>query len=474
MNVVEAIYNPNLFRPYFKDLSSWSSWITLLKVLSNVPLSDLELALYQSCTARETPPEGFIKELWCVTGRRSGKSFVSAIVAVFTGLFVDFSKYLSKGEPGIIQVVASDKAQAGVVLKYVKGILRDSPIFSQYVVSELAESVELSTGIVIEVMPCSYRGIRGRTVVMGILDELSFWRAEGQNPDREVLAALRPSMATVPSSRLLVISSPYARYGLLYETVHEYFGKPTPDILIWKSDTRTMNPLISEEFIKREAAKDASAARSEWYGEFREDLEQFLDRTAIEACCVLPGPLAPRSGVGYRGFVDSSSGRGDAFTLSVGHREGEKIVVDLLKAWDPPFNPQQVTGEAAEILRQYRLDKVTGDRFSGGWIFSEFAKHHIDYQLCEKNRSELYLTLEPFVNTALIELPQDDRLIKELCGLERKRGKAGKDQIDHGRLGSDDRANSVAGLCYEGLKAEHLLFPLLRTGDTWKQEHIGL
>ena len=42
-------------------------------------------------------------------------------------------------------------------------------------------------------------------------------------------------------------------------------------------------------------------------------------------------------------------------------------------------------------------------------------------------------------------LPKSERLVNQLCGLERRVGRSGKDSIDHGPGAHDDLANSVAG-----------------------------
>ena len=56
--------------------------------------------------------------------------------------------------------------------------------------------------------------------------------------------AIRPAMATIPGSLLLVISSPYARSEILFEHYRDYCAKDDPDILVWQSSTRMMNPTI--------------------------------------------------------------------------------------------------------------------------------------------------------------------------------------------------------------------------------------
>jgi hypothetical protein len=95
-------------------------------------------------------------------------------------------------------------------------------------------------------------------------------------------------MATVPEAKLLVISSPYAKYGVMFEMYRRYYGQNDPNILIWRADTRTMNPTIRQEFIDQEVARDPEAGRSEWLGLFREDIEAAFSLEAIGQC-IIPG-----------------------------------------------------------------------------------------------------------------------------------------------------------------------------------------
>ena len=87
MNIVESIYDPNFFRPVFKDLETWRSWLTCLKAIFALPMDEKELALYQQCTGRQNLPQAPFKEVYLIVGRRGGKSFISALIAVFLALF---------------------------------------------------------------------------------------------------------------------------------------------------------------------------------------------------------------------------------------------------------------------------------------------------------------------------------------------------------------------------------------------------
>ena len=60
-----------------------------------------------------------------------------------------------------------------------------------------------------------------------------------------------------------------------------------------------------------------------------------------------------------------------------------------------------------------------------------------------------------------VDLPDNEYLVKELCALERRRGRSGKDHVDHPPRGRDDLANAVAGAAYEGFKFTDLIFPEL-------------
>jgi hypothetical protein len=445
VNIIDAIHNADLFKPCFKNLDTWRAWLTLLKALFGLSLTDQEMVLFEQCTGRKRPSSGEYRELWAIVGRRGGKSFVCAVTAVYLALFRDFKKYLSAGEHGVILIIAADRHQAQVILNYCKGILHSNPVFEQYIENELRESIALTNGIIIEVMSCSYRAIRGRTVVCGIFDEVSFWRIDGANPSVEVLAALRPSMSTIPNSKLLVISSPYARSGILYDHHREYFGSDDPDILVWLAPSRVMNPTISQQFIDKEISRD-EAARAEWLAEFRKDIEDYMSREALEAC-VLSGvrEIGPMDFTTYRAFVDPSGGARDSFTLAIAHRENGKRVLDCVREARPPFSPDTVCSEYSQLLKQYRVRTVNGDRYAGEWPRERFSAHGIIYKPSARPKSDLYRDLLPLVNSGQVSLIENERLSTQLLNLERRTSRSGKDSIDHPPRGQDDVANAAAG-----------------------------
>jgi hypothetical protein len=135
-------------------------------------------------------------------------------------------------------------------------------------------------------------------------------------------------------------------------------------------------------------------------------------------------------------------------TLAIGHIDHIKqtVVIDCLREARPPFSPEAVTGEFATLLKSYAVFKVLGDRFGGGYPAEQFGHYAVTYEAAAKPKSELYGDLLPMINSCRIELLDHPRLISQLCGLERRTARGGRDTIDHGPGGHDDIANCVAGL----------------------------
>jgi len=458
-NIIEAIKNPKLFGslPRFKKLESWASWLVVLKTIFGLAMTADDLVIFNRHTGRASPPTGGTKETYLIIGRRGGKSFISALITCFIACFIDFKPFITVGETLVVMCLARDKEQARIVFRYVKAILNHVPVLRNMIVDQRADEIELTTGVTIMVKASDFGGVRGPTIACVVADEIAFWPSQGANPDDEVLSAIRPAMATIPDAKLLCISTGYAQVGALYDAHKEHYGKDDDEVLVWQSDTASMNPTISQKFIDKEIEKDPEAGRAEWLGLFREDVSAAFPLEAIERC-IVPGrlelPHSPHIHQ-YFGFVDPSGGRHDAFTLAISHHhpQGESVILDAIRAVRPPFDPSEVVKEYSEFLKSYGLNSILGDNYGGEWPKAEFAKHGILYELSEKTKSELYLAAIPVFTSKRIELLDIEKMTNEFRRLERRRGRSGKDTIDHPPRGSDDIANAVAGVIW--LTSEH-------------------
>jgi len=57
MTIIQAIRDPNLFKPFFRDMATWESWFVVLKSIFGLPMNDEEVAAFQQLTNRVTPPK---------------------------------------------------------------------------------------------------------------------------------------------------------------------------------------------------------------------------------------------------------------------------------------------------------------------------------------------------------------------------------------------------------------------------------
>lgn len=458
MNIIEALHSDNCFRPLFKDVETWRSWEVYLRALFGLPIEEeKDRKLLKDCTGLEKcHDETQFRESFVICGRRSGKSFISSILSVWIATFKDWSKFLSAGERGYIFIIANDKSQARIVKNYVSGILKSNASFRRLVAKDLTWEIELKNQVSIMVKTCDFRTIRGYTLLCAILEEMAFYRSdESANPDKEILAAVRPSLATIPDSLLIGISTPYSRAGILFEMFKKHYGK-VGGPLIWRAATTLMNPTIDKSIIKDALADDPSAASAEWEAEFRSDIESFMPVEFVEAV-VIPGrfELPKVEGAEYFAFADPSGGRQDSFTLGIAHKDkGGMIILDVSREQRPPFQPKVVVKEFSETLRAYGVSEIESDRYAAEWVSEAFRDNEIEVKNSELSASEIYLSFLPLVANGTIELLDNKRLKSQLAGLERKVRPGGKDSITHYPGGHDDVANSAAGVCVMASKKE--------------------
>jgi hypothetical protein len=452
MTNVDTMEDPALFGRWFPGVS-WNGWKTAVSVVEGKPpIGEDGARLYRQCTGRTIAPTSPVREAWFIVGRRGGKSRIAALVAVYLAAFRDYRHVLAPGEVGTLAVIAADRRQARVVMRYIRAFL-EVPMLRQLVAAETKESIELANRVVIEVHTASFRAVRGYTLIGVIADEIAFWNTDDNaaDPDREILNGLRPGLATT-GGLLLAISSPYARKGELWRNYREHFGKDGDPVLVWQADTRTMNPAVDQRVIDDAYADDEARASAEYGAEFRRDIESFVSREAVEAVVILgrrelpphanTSMVAPR----YKCFVDPSGGSVDSFAAAIGHLEKGKAVLDCLVEVRAPFNPREATDQIAQVLRQYRITKIVGDRYGGEFPRSLFKEQGITYEPSELNKSELYSEFLPSINSGRVELLDHPRLIAQLLGLERRTSRMGRDSIDHAPGGHDDVANAVAGV----------------------------
>jgi len=104
-----------------------------------------------------------------------------------------------------------------------------------------------------------------------------------------------------------------------------------------------------------------------------------------------------------------------------------------------------VVEEFAAVFKSYGIRRIVGDRYGGEFCREPFRAQGIDYQVSEKPKSDIYRDVLPVLNSKRCELLDLPRLTAQLCGLERRTSRGGRDSIDHPPGGRDDVANAACG-----------------------------
>ncbi len=448
-SILSAIADPKVFGRHF-TAESWKPWLAFLAVLFGLPMTPDQAAVFRKCTGRTDTPTDPFNEAWLICGRRSGKSFVLATVAVFLACFRDFRPFLQAGERGTVMIVAADRKQARTIFRYVVGLLEATPMLAALIQRKTLDSIDLSNGITIEIHTASYKTTRGYTIVAALLDEIAFWDAEDSaNPDGEVINAVRAGMATIDGAVMMVASSPFAKAGELHQAFKRYHAENGAPVLVWRAPTWIMNPTLPRTgpFLTRAFERDPSRAAAEYCAEFRENEEAYVTRTSLDDVTdrsVRSRP--PNLSLRYAAFTDMAGGSGkDSATLAIAHMEGNRAVLDVVLERRPRFDPEAVAAEFAETTKTFGINEVTGDAWAGEWPRRAFAANGVHYRVFYLSKSAIYAALIPAINSQRVLLLDDDRLLSQLSGLQRRVTAGGRETIDHGPRAHDDVANAAAG-----------------------------
>ncbi len=449
-DIVEFATDPALL-----GLSLSPAQETLLRATYGLPLDAEQTALFRDATGRTEYLARPFGEVTCLAGARAGKdSRIAAPVVCYEAVFGGHEARLAKGERGVIVLVAQDARATKVAFGYVSDYFTQSPLLSGSLAEPpLASEVRLTNGLTVACFPSTLRSLRGWSIPAGVLDELAFFRLEGQaDSDAEIQASVRRGMLAFPAARLVKISTPYMRSGVCYDDFKKAWAQPDPDLLVWKAPSVLMNPSLLAERLDRERRLDPARFAREYEAEFAEDLDAFLPSAWVDAA-VTAGrhELPPQEGVRYAAGVDPSGGGADAFTLAVAHAEGQgaerRVVQDVMKGWRRTGTAQVdlagIVAEIAAICRRYRVTAVGGDRYSAGWVRQEFQRQSIRYEEAP-DKSHVYLECEPLFAQGQIDVLAHPVLVRELRILERRPRPGGRTLVDHPTGAHDDHANALA------------------------------
>lgn len=451
MNPLDWMTDPNLCGKTFAK-PSFAVARMLVAAIFGLPITEEMLPAYRAATARERATIAQVARAIILAGRGGGKTLLAAFILLYMATHRDYRPLVGPGALATCALYAPDRRQCRVAMRYLRGLIAQSPMLSRLVIGETKESITFSTNATAEIQTANHRiGGRGYDLACALIDEGCFLHTDDSSatPDVELVRAVTPGLARVQGSLLLAISSPFAQRGYMHDQWRRFYGVDDPRVLVAQLPTRAMNPTISQETVDEALADDETAARAEWLACWREDVTALLSAADLAAVTIPDRTeLPPNSRFPAMAFCDPAGGTGkDSFALAVGHREQDRVIVDKVVEIRPPFDPDVATREMAKVLGAYGVNTVVGDRYAGAWPASRFAAHGIRYEESDRVRSDLYRDALVVITSKRCEFPALPRLQKQWLSLDRTISKTGRETIDagRGRL-HDDLANVTAGL----------------------------
>jgi hypothetical protein len=333
---------------------------------------------------------------WVIrAGRRAGKSSFLCRLACVVALWGRWS--VPAGDTAVIAFVSVDRDEASRRLRTVRDILTDLAIDFD----ERGDEIELrDRRVVFRVVTCSVRGTVGFTSVMVVGDEMAKWesRDDKANPAREVMASLRPTMATQREAFEVCSSSPWGSDDYHAELFDQ--GE-TQHQAVSFAPTWIANPSITEA-MTHELEPDEQIRLRE-YG-------------------AIPGATI-------------SDAFDPADVLAAFKAENAKLRVGEIGGWDgAELRSQTMEGIVRTIAaraRKWGAPRVFGDQREEASLQSLFAQQsvgfvHYAWSLASKDAA--VQLLRRLMRERQIFLPEHERLRRELLRLKARLTPSGATQ----------------------------------------------
>jgi hypothetical protein len=443
--IIEFIRHPDVLN----DQSHSEAQVACLKSIYGLPLTERELEIYRRGTGRETYDAKEHREATFIAGRQGGKtSKLAAPIACFEA-FRDHG--LPAGQEAYVMLLAPTIAQARIALRAIKKYLLGSKTLSKRVVDKTKDEIKLDNGITIGCYASTYDGVRGRTIVAVICDEMAFWPHEttAADPEDEVIAALLPGMITVKNAKLVKISTPYVKQGLLFI---DFQHRAELDFPVWQISSQELNPTIRSSDLEKEKRRNEEHYRREYLAQFTDSISAWIDAEILDAAIARGRRELPRVRDAIHAAALDPATRHNDFALAIAHRSPDRtITVDRLATWTgtkkAPLQIKAVLVEIKSNLDDYNIVSAVGDQFCSDPISQDLLELGITYKISSfgaQTRAKIFTNLKHLLIQGKIQLPEHPELLRQLRNLREERTDRGQIDVRPSHGMKDDLAVAVA------------------------------
>lgn len=453
LNIIEAITDPRILNDTLSVAQE-----SFHRTMYGLPLTPEQAAIAVEAVGRKEIEPRVYRSAFLCAGRRSGKSTrIAANVVVFEACI---NKHpIPPGERAAVILVAPTIRQAANTFKIIERKIQRSPTLKRLIVSVRSSPnesiIELSNQIDIVVIPANAKHVRGWNIVAAVLEEACFFRDSdtGAYNLEEIVNAIKPGMLTVPDSKMVLVSSPWAQVGYAWSLVRD--RDKNPDVLIWRAPSWVMNPTLDRAELERERQRNEQYWRREYAAEWVSSASVLLDSVLVERCVARGISEFPHKREFVHCLALDPSSRGDDFAMCCSHAEGDVIVIDYVKAWRAPgrgryIDYNVVIPHILDTMRRYDIPKAWSDQVSAAALSAAITKAGFQFEQTTTfgtKAAPKFQTLRQKIVSGELVIPDDPELVEQLKNLEEILAEGGRSTVE-ARTGKDDKAVCCALAVY--------------------------
>jgi len=335
-------------------------------------LSDTELVRNQIIRKIGLP----FTDLVLVLGRRSGKSLLVAIIALYEAYRLikldDPQNYFGLLDDDMITImnVAGNEDQGkDSVFSKIKSMAINSPFFKKHInkdrtsdqsmillspkdlrkneerrmdgIPTLPGSIEIKSGT------SKASGQVGKTCAVIIIDEVAemIKKEDSKTSDSELYKKLKPSLATFGKyGKICVISNPLAQEGILWKLYNNSLRNDR-NPLMFQLATETCNPSVDKQWLQEQKNEDPALYEMQYMAKFSEGASEPMFSPILIDLAIKPERRrAPYGtpGINYYAHADPAT-TSDNYALAVVHTEDrimpgtnelmKYVIVDHVEMW---------------------------------------------------------------------------------------------------------------------------------------------
>lgn len=440
-----------------------------------------EPQIYMTMTGRMHDPEFFekivINCLDLICGRRSGKSTLASILAIFCAIKINWKPFLSKTPSATVLVLSHTKEFSEEILDILRTIVELSPVLNR--LKDLAKKDSQSTfnlkvpfrdkngkmvysRVTIKVGAASKRTTRGKAVCTLLADETCFWGSDegSKETDEEIFRAVRPSLLQFGEhGSMFKLSSPGIKQGVLYnEHIKWLAGELPANYVVFKSPSWFWNTTLPVGEFAKEYLLDPVGFATEFRADFVDSISNFILPEFVDLCVqrgitFLP-PEPKGTDVVYTAAIDAAF-KNDRFTFTLVGSVGGKIRQYIMKGWEgsrkTPVSAHEVAEYIQKICQQYGISRVHADQFAFQPLREIFDKFGITLEenvFTNKFKQQIYFNLKKLIHNQQLDILDNKAEITEIKQLQVEQSSTGTVKIGHPVGGHDDYVAATAVATY--------------------------